>query len=407
MKLAKLSLAAITVAGLTSSSFAADTLADAFKNGKVNGELHAWYTDREGSSTANSAATAKINSDLFSTGLVLGYTTDTLYGFSLGATFQSSYAPFADGAVGTAGTAKDDFKADMYGSGAILSEAYVNYAVGKTNVKVGRQFISTPLINGSGSRMIKQSFEGALITNTDLPQTTLATGVVTKYQARTSNTGDIPKFNELNAGHDYAYTLLAINKSITGVTLTAQWARLNDYADFYYAEAAYAGKMGEFSYALATNYELRVPNIGTAKDGTMYGAKLDLGYSEFKTYVAYTEITDDGDVKGNDGGSAFGGGTQLAYAKGYLAKTGTYDKDSKAYSVDANYNFKTLGLLVGARYTDVTVNSSTIKDRVYTDFYAEYAFSGALKGLSTVINYQDWSQDVDGHDFWFKVNYKF
>ena len=41
MKLAKLSLAAIVVAGLASSSFAADTLADAFKNGTVNGELKA------------------------------------------------------------------------------------------------------------------------------------------------------------------------------------------------------------------------------------------------------------------------------------------------------------------------------------------------------------------------------
>ena len=47
MKLAKLSLAAMVVAGLASSSFAAsDTLADAFKNGKVNGELRAWYFDR-------------------------------------------------------------------------------------------------------------------------------------------------------------------------------------------------------------------------------------------------------------------------------------------------------------------------------------------------------------------------
>ncbi len=39
MKLAKLSLAAMVDAGLASSSFAADTLADAFKNGKVSEEL--------------------------------------------------------------------------------------------------------------------------------------------------------------------------------------------------------------------------------------------------------------------------------------------------------------------------------------------------------------------------------
>ena len=48
MKLAKLSLVAMVVAGLASSSFAeSSTLADAFKNGKVTGELRAWYFDRD------------------------------------------------------------------------------------------------------------------------------------------------------------------------------------------------------------------------------------------------------------------------------------------------------------------------------------------------------------------------
>ena len=60
MKLAKLSLAAMVVAGLASSSFAADTLADAFKNGKVSGELRAWYFDREGSPTADPTKTAAV-----------------------------------------------------------------------------------------------------------------------------------------------------------------------------------------------------------------------------------------------------------------------------------------------------------------------------------------------------------
>ena len=52
MKLAKLSLVAMVVAGLASSSFAADTLADAFKNGKVNGELKAWYFDKDNGATS-------------------------------------------------------------------------------------------------------------------------------------------------------------------------------------------------------------------------------------------------------------------------------------------------------------------------------------------------------------------
>ena len=88
MKLAKLSLATIVVAGLTSSSFAADTLVDAFKNGKVSGEVRAWYFDRDNGTTAHEG--------LVNTGIVLNYITDSLAGFKLGTTIQSNYAPFAD-----------------------------------------------------------------------------------------------------------------------------------------------------------------------------------------------------------------------------------------------------------------------------------------------------------------------
>ena len=437
MKLAKLSLAAMVVAGLASSSFAADTLADAFKNGKVSGELRAWYFDREGSATAaeNSASSTSVNADIFNVGVILGYVTDSFYGFKLGATVQSNYAPFADS------DAKADFKGDEYGSGAVLSEAYIQYSIGNTTAKVGRQFITTPLVNGSGSRMIKQAFEGAVVTNTDLPQTTLAAGVVTKYQARTSSSvkvntaGDVGRFDSISkvankslglTGNaalddgDYVYTLLAINKSITGTTLTAQWAEVASLVDMYYLEAAYAGKAGEFSYGIAANYQYADWDSSLAAlspadksnygdSGTMYGAKLSLGYGDLNTYIAYTEITDDASLGGLDGGAGLGGGAQTAFAKAYSSKTGTYDRDSKAYSIDANYNFKQIGLLAGARYTGVTVDSAAanLQDRGYTDIYAIYNFAGALKGLQADVSYQDWSKDVDGHDFWFKANYKF
>lgn len=70
---------------------------------------------------------------------------------------------------------------------------------------------------------------------------------------------------------------IKINKPVPGTTLTAQWASLADYYDFYYAEAAYAGKAGEISYGVAANYELRDPDTVSAEEGTMYGAKLSLG----------------------------------------------------------------------------------------------------------------------------------
>ncbi|WP_331775365.1 OprD family outer membrane porin [Sulfurospirillum sp. 1612] len=393
MKLGKLSLAAILVGGLMTSSFAADTLAGAFKEGKVKGTLKSWYFDRDNGTTSAS---------IVNIGMTLNYVTGSFHGFSMGVTAQSSASPFADDA------AKTLFKGDEYGSGAVFSEAYLKYAMGKTNIKVGRQFIQTPLVGGSGSRFIKQSFEGALVVNSDLPDTLLAAGVVTKYQRRTDFSGNVGTFD--NVGDDEnAYTLLAINKSIPGVKLTAQYATLKKFADLYYGEVAYAGKTDTFAYGIAANYERKDPD-SSAKAGTLYGAKLSLGYDALKCFVAYSRVTDDNDVKGNNGGVGLGGATQAAYARGYQAKTGTYDRDNKAYSVDVNYNFKQYGLMLGARYTSVDTNPlySGGKDKItLTDVYSKYKFTGALKGLYADLSYQGYGADLDGHEIWFKANYKF
>ena len=269
MKLAKLSLAAMVVAGLASSSFAADTLADAFKNGKVNGELKAWYFDQ-------SKDPAYTNANMINLGIELGYVTDSFYGFTFGATFQGSGNP------ATAETsAKTVFVNDQYAGGAQLSEAYLAYTLGKTTVKAGRQYIATPLVNGSGSRIFKEAFEGVVLVNTDLPQTTLIAGFVDKFQGRTSaigstTTGDAPKFRNsaaftggtqtgLTATFDEAYTVGVINKSITNLKLTAQYAIVTDVAasatkvddvDVYYTEANYVLPVAGFKLGFDANLEV-------------------------------------------------------------------------------------------------------------------------------------------------------
>jgi len=411
MKLARLSLVACVLVGLTTSSFAADTLADAFKNGKVSGELRAYYFDREGST---SSTTSAVNSNLLTTAVILKYVTDSFYGFKLGTTFQSSYAPFADGAIGTAGTAKDDFKGDMYGSGAVLSEAYIQYTLDKTTLKIGRQFINTPLVGGSPSRLVTQSFEGATLVNTNLSNTTLMAGVITKYQNRTDSTGNIGEFMNLkdnSAYGDYGYTLLVMNKSLTNTMLIAQWAGMYGNAstgidaDFYYLEGSYTLPMGDFKYGLALNYEYKATNEIGQDNGTMYGAKASFGYKDFNAYAAYTTISKDGDIEGTALTGGLGGGAQTAFAKGYNNKAGTYTKDTSSYSFDANYKFQQLGLLVGARYTGVNDDFNN-KKYGYTDAYTVYDVQ-ALKGLTFDVSYQDWEKDCDGHDFWFKAIYKF
>jgi len=446
MKLAKLSLVAIVVAGLASSSFAADTLADAFKNGKVTGELRAWYFDRD-TGDQNTNTLAKGNADIFSTGVMLGYVTDSLYGLSLGLTMQSNYAPFADD------NAKNLYGTDMYGSGAVLSEAYVTYTIGKTTAKIGRQFISSPLVASSGSRMIKEAFEAAVLINTDLPNTTLVAGYSDKFQGRTSDydrsmageDSGMPSFKKEAVfygtgttagsnvfGFDGAYTAAVINTSITNLTLTGQYLFVNDVegtnggdATVYYAEGSYVLPLSNMKLLFGATYRgSRTSNDtfdGFHVEGNMYQGKI--GFKElagFGASFAYSTVSSDQSVLL---GAGNGPTTYTApLIKGAEATSGA---NTDAYKIEATYDFSKVGvtgLKVLGQYSkinqDAATNSSGIVlNGVTTDTKSTF-WSGqiaydipSLKGLTVSLEYEDGKKEaastVNSNEMRFRANYKF
>jgi len=412
MKLAKLSLAAMVVAGLASSSFAADTLADSFKNGKVSGELKAWYFDQSADgqdnltgsgSNINSATRAghRNNANIFTTAAVLGYVTDSFYGFNIGLTFQGAANP---GTVEQykAGTsqysAASVFKNDENAGGGVLSEAYLAYTLGKTTAKVGRQFMSTPLVNGSGSRIFTESFEGALLVNTDLPQTTLIAAYVDRFQGRTSSVsnfpnvaaasafpsftpnaysidgnGDAPTFEKsaaftggaaggLVAKFDGAYSAGVINKSINNVTLTGQYAVVKDVEvplaalaslglsgkaiddiDVYYTEVNYVLPLSGFKLGFDANFrgskagsQLDVANL----DGTYTAGRLSISeLAGFGASFAYGKTSkDDAVIAGMGNGPT-------SYTSTMIRGTSTRMlSDTDSYLFQATYDFGKLGV---------------------------------------------------------------
>ena len=391
MKLAKLSLAAIAVVGLSTSSFAADTLADAFKNGKVKGDIKAYYF-MEDSGT--------YDADIFTTGLQLNYVTDSFNGFKFGATFQSSASPFVDE------DGKNKFAGDMWGSGAVLSEAYLAYTMDKTTVKVGRQYISSPLVAGSGSRLVKQSFEGAVLVNTNIPNTTIILGYVDKYQNRTSGTaaatrGDIAGFDQVGGDNDGAYTVVAINKSITGLTLTGAYADVADTVALMYAEAVYAGKSDTFTYAVAGQYNDTNYDAAASDDSGYYGVKVSMGMNGLNAYVAYAAVDKD-----NAAVSGLGSGTLARIYTSSIINSGQYAADSSGYAIDANY--KMGAAKVGARYVDLDLDATDATDK-RTNIYGSYMFDGALKGLGLDLTYEkrEVTSTADHTEYWVKTTYKF
>ncbi|WNY97620.1 OprD family outer membrane porin [Sulfurospirillum sp. 'SP'] len=442
MQIAKLSVAAAIVLGLSGSVYAADTLADAFKNGKVNGELKAWYWDQ----TVDTAG-ASTNVNIINTAIELGYVTDSFYGLRMGVTFQGNATPFAEA------DAKTGYKYEEWASGSTLSEAYLGYTIGKTDIKIGRQYINTPLIAGNYARIFKESFQGVSIVNNDLPDTTVFANYINKTQGRTSavmgnEAGDAPTFekralfagvvNATGVAFDGAYGLGAINKSITNLTLTGQYVRAMDAAftataiddvDLYYTEMNYTYPMNGFKLGFDANF--RGSKTGSNLDalnaeGHMLGGRIRV--SELNgfgaSFAATTNSKNDAVIESIGlGGDAY----TSVMIRGPFNTTPLANSD--AYKLEVSYDFSKMNIpgltFIGQyQWTDqgkmaVTAGTSAIGTSAdFTTYAANLTYAVPyVKGLTTQLLYVTQEKEAtsasnvvtktDTDELWFKANYKF
>lgn len=266
-----------------SAPLLADNLEDAFKNSKVSGEVKTTYVN------SNFLGNAK-SDDIFAIGGRLGIITDSFYGFKAGATFQASHI-FTDDIKNI----NNDRVTNFYDSGAILSEAYLEYTLYNTSIKAGRQFIQTPLLSSalegkSSETIVKDSFEAYLLTNRDIPNTTIIAGYVNKYQGADSSK-DIANFEKIEDG---AYTAYLKNESIENLTLQAQYFNLNgitsnDDKNATYFQTDY--KVG--NHTLSAQYLNSYNKTQKDKKGQLFGAKATgpLGIWKLGYLVAYNGST--------------------------------------------------------------------------------------------------------------------
>ncbi len=369
-KIAKLSLAtAIAITGFTSSVYAADSISEAFSNGKVKGSVKSYYfaQDFDGA--------GKNDSSIWANGGSLNFVTDSYKGLVLGTTFQTSHiASIDDKDNKTVGT--------MDAQGSVLSEAYLQYTYDNTTFKGGRQFISTPLLAGSGSRLIKEAFEAYLVVNTDISDTTLVAGVITKYQTRTDGAGDVGNFDKI--GTDGVRTIYVKNKSIANLTVQAQYADVVDTAVDIYVDAKYDfGPVYVASQYYNTNYDA----AGT-QDSSMYGLKVGGNINALDLFAGYTSTDDDGDVLRGLGQAAYAQYTATTKTAGASAFTAGTD----AWQVGAGYKFGALKTKV--RYTSFDLPTANA-DLDETTLNLEYKFT---KALTAQLDYSILDYENDAND---------
>jgi hypothetical protein len=388
-------LAALAIFVLLPLSASADddttSLKEFFKQGTVEGQLKTYFF-------AQSFDGDGLNdSEIWVNGGNLSYKTAKLYGFRLGATFQASFVGHKDDEDGkTAGT--------MDADGAVLSEAYLAYKYTNTRVKLNRQYISGfPLLSGSGSRMIRESFTGYLVQNEDIPGTVLTAGLVTEYQKRTDGAGDIGDFDDI--GDDGMIIFHASNTSVKDLALQFMYANILDDVIGYYADAKYTIDVQFKPYVAAQIYYTDYDD-DSLDSNSLYGLKAGMKITDFDLFAGYTSSGGDlGDARvfRGIGQGAYYVYTATTKSSGFFA----YDADTTSYQIGAAYKY--MGFAGKFRFSifDSPAANSDLDE--YT-LNLLYKFSDWAEGFSvsvdfTLLDYEN--DDKDATDLRTRLIYSF
>jgi hypothetical protein len=158
---------------------AAEDLSSMFGEGKVSGQIREYSITRtmDYSDSTKDDYTRKANA----IGGYLKFETADFAGFSMGTALYTTNGFLLD-------SPKDDYTVvdptllgvDNEGY-SILGEAYLQYKIANTVFKGGRQKIATPLAGSDDARMLPNLFEAYVLSNTDLPGTTLIAAHATRF----------------------------------------------------------------------------------------------------------------------------------------------------------------------------------------------------------------------------------
>jgi hypothetical protein len=257
---------------------------DALKNGKFTAALRAFYFDR-GFDEDN---TGKANATALTAGGIIKYESAAYHGLKFGLAHYSSTR------LGSLFSREEGSGTSILGrSGenlAFLGEAYLQYDLGNTMFKVGRQQLSTPLMQNHDLRILPSVYEAAILRNTDIPDTMIEIGFVDRYTGFTSKEN---AFLDKKTGEDGLAYISMSNKSISGLSLRAQYIEAltdtNARQSYTYADAKYSLPFGTNTYIKG---QFGMNEYLEGEDSTLVGAKIGTTLGMFSVAALYDKVSD-------------------------------------------------------------------------------------------------------------------
>jgi len=282
-----------------------------------------------------------------------------------------------------------------------LTQIFVAKKIANTTVKLGRQELPqslSPFAYSEGWNVFKNTFEAALVVNTDLPDTTLVGAYVSG--ANTVN-GDLADFNNVSNTNDTtvnggAYMLTAQNKSLPMTTITATYYDVakyvgNDGITAAWGDVAIADKSLPMGLKVGVQGGKIMLDTAGLDDTSAFGVKVGLAPVENLTLcAAYTSVDDGYAAIKNIAGVKSPLYTQL------IANNGIITTDNNTYMLKAAYAMGDLGtvILQGTQTSD-----ESAADNDVTDIELVYKVqAGGVDFLAAYIN-QSWdNKDTNNAD---------
>jgi hypothetical protein len=246
-----------------------------------------------------------------------------------------------------------------------ITQAYLTYGAGNTSLKVGRQTLPkslSPFAFSEGWQMFKNTFDAALLVNSDIADTTLVYAYVTKANRSVDAYAD--GFAELNPDND-VHMLTVQNKSLEGITLTGTYYLLPEYVGALNNDTSIFWLDAKTTLA-GMNVGLQGGQISADNldvDTTAFGAKVGTKVGGVKLGLAYSQTGEGGD----DGVGIFhnaGTGVKTPLYTQSVLNQNTIKADSSTVKVSAS-----TGLLGGT--ATAYYQSSDLGDRALASVFGQ------------------------------------
>ncbi|MRI59004.1 MAG: hypothetical protein C6H99_05815, partial [Epsilonproteobacteria bacterium] len=348
--IAQLALGVVALAQQSVSTFE-----EALKEGRFSANMRLFYMVR----TYDEDKTGIPDAKALTFGGIVKYQSASLNGFDFGFAYYGSHRVGGffsrEEGIGTSLLQPDG--EDI----SFLGEAYVEYKQEDLLLKVGRQRLSTPLMNDHDLRMLPSVYEAAKLQK-GFGDVTMELGYVQSYSGFVSK---LSGFDDMDQkwGEDGLGYIYMIYKGIEDLTLRAQYiAAISDtdsqgnliaIGDYRYADLSYKLPYGTRSYFKA---QIGGNNYYIGEDSLMYGAKVGTGFGESFDIALLFDKIEDNNFKAVEAGPMYSD-----WQQGY----GPYEP-STAYGAQMWFKpFEKTSLKLGY----VKVNSDT---PLLIDDYAEF-----------------------------------